>query len=295
MRKHIVMLTLRSPIVRRAFDLLKQSLVSIAMVGLLATQAYADEKDVVSVTISPAVQAQLNKASPDERKKMEAAISVANKFVPHHFDGSAYDVGDSGNEQELKYWLKNVRPLVNRDVTKWYTDMDISQSTAESLKIDGLPNGLSASTVAVCPQIELISITPADEHYDVIWKTYYPVSFVNDSFVLKYRAKIIGSLNLLRQPPTEFLLDKNNNFVAVIIGLDKGNKVNQVVAQYGVTTWSAKRYIDILTLYISGVWADNATAAEKVVLKHLLPKIKDAEARVCGSAAVITKQPSTKE
>jgi hypothetical protein len=280
---------------RRAFELLKQSLLSIAMVGLLATQAYADEKDVVTVTVSPAVQAQLNKASPDERKKMEAAISVANKFVPHHFDGSAYEVGDSGVEQELKYWLKNVRPLVNRDVTKWYSNFDISQITAGALKIDGLPNGLSGADVAVCSQIELISITPTDEHYDVIWKTYYPVSFANDSFVLKYRAKIIGTLGLWKQPPTEFFPDKENQFFATLISLDKEYKVNQVIPQYGLTTLNTKRYIDTLNRYISGVWAGNATAADKTKLWQLIPKIKDAEARVCASTAAVTKQPSIKE
>jgi len=276
-------------------DVLKQSLLYIAMVGLLATQAYADEKDVVTVTVSPAVQAQLNKASSDERKKMEAAISVANKFVPHHFDGSAYEVGDSGVEQELKYWLKNVRPLVNKDVTKWYSNFDISQITAGALKIDGLPNGLSGADVAVCSQIELISITPTDEHYDVIWKTYYPVGFANDSFVLKYRAKIIGTLGLWKQPPTEFFPDNEDQFFATLISLDKEYKINQVIPQYGLTTLNTKRYIDTLNRYISGVWAGNATAADKTKLWQLIRKIKDAEARVCASTAAVAKQPSTKE
>lgn len=242
-----------------------------------------DGNEKIIITISPSVQEELQKAGPHERKNIEAAINVGNKFIPHHFDGSAYEVGDSGVEQELKYWLKNVRPLVNKDVTKWYSNFDISQITAGALKIDGLPNGLSGSDVAVCSQIELISITPADKPYDVTWKTYYPVSFVNDSFVLKYRAKIIGSLGLWKQPPTEFFPDKENQFFATLISLDKKYKVNQVIPQYGLTTLNTKRYIDTLTLYTSGVWSDNATAAEKVVLKQLISKIKDAETRVCAS------------
>lgn len=249
----------------------------------------------ITVAISPAVQEQIKKASPDERKKMEAAISVGNKFIPHHFDGSAYEVGDSGVEQELKYWLKNVRPLVNRDVTKWYSNFDISQITAGALKIDGRPNGLSGADVAVCSQIELISIAPTDEHYDVIWKTYYPVSFANDSYVLKYRTKIIGTLGLWKQPPTEFFPDKENQFFATLISLDKEYKVNQVIPQYGLTTLNTKRYIDTLNRYISGVWAGNATAADKTKLRQLIPKIKNEEARVCASTAVISKQLSIKE
>jgi hypothetical protein len=249
---------------------------------LTAARAYAIENVVVTVTISPAVKEQIQKVSPTERKKIEAAISMVNKFAPYHFDGSAYNVGDNGDDQELKFWEKNVRPLVNRDVTKWYSNMDISQSTKESLKIDGLPNDLSASSVAVCPQIELTSITSADEHYDVIWETYYPVSFVNDRFVLKYRAKVIGTLNQLKQPPTEFFLAKDGSYVDALISVDKRNKVSQVVAQYGVTTLSTKRYLDILTRYFSGVWSGSTTADDKSKLKHLIQEIMDDEARVCG-------------
>lgn len=259
------------------------------------SDAIAAPAEKITVTISPSVQEQIQKASPNERKKMGAAISLGNKYIPHHFDGSAYDAGDGDDKQELKYWLKNIRPLINRDIPKWYSNTDISQITVESLKIVGLPKDVSASTVAVCPQIELVLIAPADEPFDVIWKTYYPVSFVNDSYVLKYRAKIIGTLNLSKQPPTEFFQDKENNFVSALISIDKENKVNQVVPQYQITTSSAKRYVEILTRYISGVWSHNATAIDKIRMKQLIHKLKEDEARVCASTAVISKTPSNKE
>lgn len=276
-------------------NVLKSIFVSLVLLMLLSSQLCAAKSELTAVLISPAVSEQIQKASPDERKKMEAAISQGNKFIPHHFDGSAYDAGDTDDEQELKYWLKNIRPLINRDITKWYNNTDISQITMESLKIVGLPKHISASDVAVCPQIELVSIEPVHEHFDVIWKTYYPVSFVNDSYVLKYRAKTIGVLNFSMQPPTEFFLDNENNFVAVLISIDKANKVNQVVPQYQMATSSAKHYIEILTRYISGVWSHNATAIEKIKMKQLVVQIKEDEARVCASTAVISKLPLIKE
>ena len=280
------------------FTLKNFTSVLLAVVGgmllLVATAQGAEEKKI-KITISPAVQEQMQMLNPSDRKKIEAAIQAGNRFIPYHFNGQAYDMGSDGNERELKYWLKNIRPLVNRDVTEWYSDIDLSQAVDASLKIDGLPNELSASTVAVCPQIELISITVADEHYDVGWKIYYPVNFSDDSFVLKYQVRSVGTLNLLRQPPTEFFLDKKNNFVAAIISLDKERKVNKVIAQYGVSTWSMRHYTDILKRYINGTWSENVTVDEKNKLKQLVRQMNDEEIRVCARETVSTKQPSIKE
>ncbi len=260
--------------------------------GQIDTAQAANGKS--GVTISAEVQQQLQKLSPDERKRMEAAIKVGNQYAPHHFDGTAYRVGDNGDKRELKYWLKNIRPLVNRDLSKWYSSLDISQNTAESLMIDGLPEGQSAGVVSVCPQIELVAIIPADAHLSIGWKTYYPVNFADDSFVLKYQAKILGTLDEWIVPPTKFLLSKKDSYIAVFISLDKHNQVNQVFAQYGVTTWSSRMLVDIIQRFISGgVLVQDVAAVDKAKLAQLIQEIKDDEVSMCLNS--ITNQPSIKE
>lgn len=268
------------------FELLKRSLASIAMLGVLTTQTYAAEKKETTVTISPVVLEQIQKASPDDRKKMEVVINTGNKFIPYHFDGSAYANGDNGNDQELKYWLKHIRPMVNRDVKEWYNDTYISSASALDLEI----KGQHAFLVAVCPQIELISIAAADEHFDVGWKTWYPMDFKDDSFVLKYQVKIIGTWDVfMGVPPKKFLSDDKDEFETVLVSLDKSNKISQVASQYAVTAWSTKSNIELLTLYISGVWASSTTADTRARLKQLIQKLTAEEAKVCNGTQVTPK------
>lgn len=103
---------------------------------LTTAQAYASEDDAIAVTISPAVQEQIQNANSDERKKIEAAIIAGNKFVPHHFDGSAY-LSEMASTQEVKLWQNNIRPLVDRDFSQWYSSSDIALASIQNLKIHG--------------------------------------------------------------------------------------------------------------------------------------------------------------
>lgn len=269
--------------------------VVLAVVGGMAPlvgNVQGAEKEKNTVTISVSVQEQIQKASTDERKKMEAAISVGNKFIPHHFDGSAYEVGDSGGGQELRYWLKNVRPLVNRDEMNWYNDYEIASASKLNFMIDGW----LTEVVAVCPQVELVSVVTGYEHLDIGWETWYPTNFAEDEFVLKYRARIIGAWGAFHGfPPKHFLFTNKDEFETVLISVDKNNKINQVFSQYAVSALTTKPQIKILTLYISGAWSDNATAADKARLRQLIPKIEEEEVRVCASTAAVTNRPSNKE
>ncbi len=147
----------------------------------------------------------------------------------------------------------------------------------------------------VCPQVELISVAVADEHYDIGWEPWYPVNFADDSFELKYRAKVIGAWDDTGQPPTYFLPAKKDTFVTVLISLDKKLKISRILSEYYPTALTPKTTIDSITPYISGVWSHNATAADKARLKQVIQKIKEEEARVCASATVTTKQPSIRE
>ena len=113
--------------------------------------------------------------------------------------------------------------------------------------------------------------------------SYTPVPFEDDSFELKYQAKVIGALDESNQPPKDFKPDDKDEYVRVLIGLNKGNKVSRVISEYDVFAISTGRLIEILTRYISGGWSGNVTATDKTRLEQLIQKIKDEETSVCGS------------
>lgn len=276
-----------------AFGVLK----SFAMFGLLMTQAYAAEMEMTTVTISPAVQEQIQKSSPNERKKIEAATSSGNKFIPHHFDGTAYENGDAGGKQELKKWQQNIRPLVDRDVGHWYTFSEIQSESVELLKMDGLPEDHPyAGDVAVCPQIELVSISVPDEHFDVGWKrSDYTINFVEDSFELIYRAKVIGAWSGLTAAQLTFIPSKRNEWGSVLIGLNKSYKISRVMSEYALDAAVPIRHVDIISRSINGVWANTSSANDKIRLKQLLQKMKNAEDMVCKGVLDTPTQPSIKE
>lgn len=268
------------------FEFLKRSLASIAVFGILTIQAYADESKETTVTISPVVQEQIQQASPDERKKIEAAINLGNRFVPHHFDGSAYARND---EQEIKIWLKNIRPMINRDDPDWYTPEGVFDSSTSVLEI----NGKKATFEVVCPQIELISVNARDDHFE-----------------LNYRTKIIGMWKTSSVMFTEgdIQLDEKEEFDEVHIGLNKSNKVSQVASKFAVYPTIPKLGIDMFAAFIKrpyGVFVDSASGvimepqssinAKVARYKQYIELIKNEETVACKGFSSTFKQPFGKE
>lgn len=254
---------------------------------LSAEDACALDQEII-VTISPAFQEQMQKSSPGERKRMRAAIKAGNKFIPQHLDGAAYDQPQAEDKQAYKKWMKNIRPLINKDMKDWYTDTEVQANSASTVEI----NGQKTNHLAVCPQAELVSINVADEHFDAGWKTYYPLKFTDDSFVLKYRTKVSGvwiySGNSGRDLE-DFLSDKNNDFEDVLISLDKNNKISQVIPQYDAQAWISKRIVDIMKQQIRHpfVFMDETQAdrdARTIKYKKLIQKVASEEAMVCEGA-----------
>lgn len=229
------------------------------------------------VTISPVVQEQLQKTSPDERKKLESAISVGNKFIPHHFDLTAYARND---EQEEKIWLKNVRPLVNRDSDDWYNPGGVFAEGAPELEI----NGNKVTFEVVCPQAELISANAVDDHFE-----------------LKYRTKIIGmwkTNSKMRLTEGDILLDEKDEFDEVLITLNKSKRVSRVISKYAVLPTIPEVGIHIFESYIK--WppmrifqgpngADQETEEQARAripqYKHYIELIKSEEAAACGDTS----------
>jgi len=275
----------------RLFGLLNRSLATIALLVMLSVQASAAESGKNAVTISPAVQEQLQKASPEDRKELEAAINAGNKYIPYHFDGSAYI-------DDVTYWNRNIRPLVDRDGLKWFQSLDM-QGPQEiivdgmpSFIVDGKPLSNSAGLVVVCPQVNLISIAVGDEHYKLGWKEPYstPLNFTNDSFELKYRAKVVGAAANTTATDAFFVPVKKDEFITTLISLDKNLKVSRVLNSYKAETMTPKLAIFGFSVYINGVGVQDSTASDKIRLKQLIQKIKVEEASVCANTEANDKQ-----
>ncbi len=276
--------------------LLKRGLVLIALLGILMAQAIAAEKEIFKVSISPEVQEQIQKAGSDERKKLEAAISAGNKFIPYHFDGRAYEFGDSGFEDEKTFWLKNIRPLISLDIAEWINYARTQVSVPDSMT--ELPSYWSGGggMMSVCPRIRLISLVSPANNFNFVWKDWYPKSFAKSSFVFEYQAKVIGVLSSRNHAFTDFFIpSENDEYETVLVSMNQNYKVDHIVSHYADATFAAERQIGILFLYISGVGSWATTADDKARLKQIIPQIKSQKNKVCKDVSPISNQPSTKE
>lgn len=269
---------------------LRGSLLGIGLL-VLAVIAVADTAQTTredsAVTISDEVKQQLQKLSPNERKRIEAAISVGNKYVPHHFDGTAYARND---EQQEELWQKSIRPLVVLQADKgnggWYYPGEVFTDSAPKLEI----NGMRVRWYVVCPKPELVSASVANGHFE-----------------LMYRTKIIGMWRsaTLKWGPTladfiqdEFIMDKKNEDDEVLITVDKSNRVSRVDAKYEQETSVPVQHIRRYEAYIKFPPQKLYQGAEHVEeeteeqararipqYKKYIELIKSVEAAACGGAS----------
>jgi len=285
------MLNSTHSITRRPIKVLCMAVVLFAPQLVIADSALGKEARI-TVSISPTVQEQIKKASPDERKKMEAAISTGNKFIPHHFDGSAYERND---HQEEKIWQKNIRPLVtplaNKGDDDWYFEVDVFADAAPKLEI----NRVQVVFEVVCPVPELISANAVGDHVE-----------------LSYQTKIIGmwktsSKEHLTQG--DILPDEKEEFDEVLITVDKSNRVSRVASKYAVLPTIPKTGIDIFESYVkwppraifqgpNGADQESESEAKAKIpqYKKFIELIKSEEAAACkGTSAKYKQQPLERE
>lgn len=263
-------------------DLTLNFLTFISVLGMLGAPAIAAEKEIIKVTISPAVQKQIQKATPDERKKLEAAISSGSRFIPYHYDGRAYEFGDSGFENEKTFWLKNIRPLINMDVAEWmnYARTQVLVPDTPS-KLPTYWSG-GGGTMSVCQRVHLISISSSVNNFSSGWRDWYPKSFSESSFVLEYQAKIVGVLSSQGHAfTTSFLPSEYDEYETVLVGMSDNYKVDRIASHYSDATFSSEHQIWILTQQLSGKWPWAATASDKARLKQIIQQIKSQENKVC--------------
>ena len=196
------------------FTLKNCTSVLLAVVGgvvFLVASAQGAEKERITVTISPVVQEQMQKMSPRERKKVEAAVRAGNRFIPFYFDGSANDLTF---EDSIKAWRKNIRPLVNKDFIKWGEMLSEKQSGVE---LEIAERELS-SDAFVCPQIELTGFQISPKIID-----------------LNYRAKVAGIIKFKRGSAhymEKLILNQQLDFQEALIGVDINNKIDYVAEKY---------------------------------------------------------------
>jgi len=226
------------------------------------------------VTIAPSVRAKLQTASKHDRNKMDAAINAGNKFIPYHFDGSAYDFGDSGFMEEKKFWAKNVRPLINKNVGEWFNNVPVHVDTPHS-KVQWYSEWGGGGLLLVCPTSQLISVVIVNKNFTDGWKQWYPEIFISDSVVLEYQAKIIGeSISKGNDSPT-FKSNEGNERETVLIGLEENGKINHVATHYADRTWLADRYIELmLRLYVNNKFSSNISGDQQARIKLLIQNIQ---------------------
>jgi len=226
----------------------------------------------MTVTVASNILEQISKLPAAEKKQVEEAVKVGNKFIPQHFDESAYSFGNDGNEQGYKRWLKNTRPLISMNVKDWANSQaDMAEDPQLSLPLE--INGQKAITISVCPQIELSAI-----------------NITNEGFTLTYRSKIIGMWTQIN----DFIKDQKDEFEGINVSMNRKNKVSHVVSQYLVVAPVSKAMIDMISWKVKNVRVSIGETQEEVNArtiryKQAIKNAREAEASVCGNTISIHK------
>lgn len=245
-------------------------LVFVGGMSLVARNVFGAEMEKIAVTISPIVQEQIKKNNLRERKRIEAAISSGNRFIPRFFDGSTNNITD---ELSIKEWNRNIRPLVNKNAVKW-SEMTDEKGSGLELEIAG-----KASTfVGVCPQVELTSIQ--DE-----------AGLIN----LRYRVRVIGVSQREKgfsRMRGALLIDEHKDFQEALVGLDRNYKVDFVAPKYLGLFVTSDFFIEGYNTVIEfqehrlvGTSPDEQARATEEIEKHKewIKLINEQEAAICNA------------
>ena len=247
------------------------------------------ENGKAEVSISAEVKEQIQKLSPDEHKRIEAAIKVGNQYAPYHFDGTAYQRDD--NQQEV-LWQKNIRPLIAPLSNKgnWYAGNEVYDDSSPQVVI----NGVDVQSPVVCPWPELIS-----------------ANVIDGRFELKYRTRIIGmwkATDPYRHMQEDILLNEKEDYDEVLVVLNKDNKVIKAHSKYKAFPTVPQTGIEMQEAHIkwppmrifqgpNGVDQETEEQARARIpqYKRYIELIKSEEAAACGGTSVNTTQTHGKE
>lgn len=179
-------------------------------------------KDIKVTSITPAVQEQLNKASPEDRKSLEAAIRTGNLFIPQYFSGNVYD-----SDPENKDWEKEVEPLISLDREEW------EQQYRHLLKMNtkDISSGKNHaySYRLTCPQVALISVQQDDDTTTLLYRTisvgvgidhldFLDINLEGAGEVYDVRVKLDKSSSLVDEviPPDQWITESYTKTIALM-------------------------------------------------------------------------------
>jgi len=200
----------------------------------------------------------LNKASPEERKNLEAAIHTGNLFIPQYFSYNAYDTSSENQD-----WFDEVEPLVSLDMEQWAQQYGKSGIRSKDIN-DVFTYRLT------CSQVSLISVRQNDQITSLL-----------------YRSTSVGTLMYFQSHSLyDFNMEGAGETYDVRLDLDKSSSlVNEVIPQ---DKWQTESYTRILA-FMERFLADHRTAhttkkhAEELVIPYqsAIQKIEKAAAKYC--------------
>ncbi len=221
----------------------------------------AEKVEAIAVNIAPAVQEQLKKASPDQRKTLEAAIHTGNLFIPLHFSSKAYDLSPENTE-----WDDETAPLLALDREQWTQQYESSNMNRKKIL---LGNEAAYTTRLVCPQVSLIAVQQGGE-----------------TTTLVYRTTAIGTEINYRGDLYEFNLEGGGETYDIRIELDSTSLVNKVMLPDQWVTWSYTASIDVMKRFLGDHGYAGASSKEHInemikAYEQSISKMEKSAARFC--------------
>jgi hypothetical protein len=219
-------------------------------------------KDIKVTSIAPAVQEQLNKASPEERKSLEAAIHTGNLFIPQYFSYNAYDTTSENQD-----WVDEVEPLISLDMEQWAQQYGKSGIRSKNVKL-GKDDVYTYRLT--CPQVSLISVQQNDQITSLL-----------------YRATSVGMLMYFQLHSLyDFNLEAAGEIYDVRLDLGKSSAlVNEVFPIDKWKTWSYTREIAFMERFLGDHRTAHTTKkhAEELVISYqgTIQKIEKSAAKYC--------------
>ncbi len=212
------------------------------------------------INIAPAVQEQLNKASPDERANLEAAIYKGELFIPLHFSGKAYDTTPENSE-----WQEETAPLVALDRNEWEHQYELLEIRLKKLQIN---NEIVFTARLVCPQVSLIGLQHDKSTTSLTYRS------VSVGTLIYYRGYDFSSMGAKEIYDTR--IDVDYRFlVSAVKPPDKWNTFS-----YTWLVGEMKRFVGDPRRY--GGYSTKEQENEKIkIYRKTIKKIEESAAQIC--------------
>lgn len=213
------------------------------------------------VNVAPAVQEQLNKATPEDRENLEASIYKGNEFIPLHFSEKAYDTTPANAE-----WAEETAPLVAFDRKEWERRYELLEIRRKKTQID---NVNAFTTRLVCPQVSLVG-----------------VEYGKTTTSLIYRTTNVGTLFYYRGDLYDFNVEGSGNLYDMRIDVDYRFLISAFIPSDKWATlsftWPVGLMKEFLADHRTAVFTTKEHENEKIkVYRKTIKKIEESAAQIC--------------